>query len=29
MLEINASIRGQFLDRLGSVTKGSAQVKGD
>ena len=29
MLEINASIRGQFLDRLGTVTKGSAQVKGD
>ena len=29
MLDINASIRGQFLDRLGSVTKGSAQVKGD
>lgn len=29
MLEINASIRGQFLDRLGAVTKGSAQVKGD
>jgi ribosome maturation protein SDO1 len=26
-LEINASIRGQFLDRLGAVTKGSAQVK--
>jgi ribosome maturation protein SDO1 len=29
ILEINASIRGQFLDRLGTVTKGSAQVKGD
>ncbi|MDQ4050667.1 MAG: ribosome assembly factor SBDS [Thermoproteota archaeon] len=28
-LEINASIKGQFLDRLGTVTKGSAQVKGD
>ncbi len=27
MLEMNASIRGQFLDRLGAVTKGSAQVK--
>ncbi len=27
VLEINASIRAQFLDRLGSVTKGSAQVK--
>ncbi len=27
MLEMNASIKGQFLDRLGSVTKGSAQVK--
>jgi ribosome maturation protein SDO1 len=26
-LEMNASIRGQFLDRLGGVTKGSAQVK--
>jgi ribosome maturation protein SDO1 len=26
-LEMNASIRGQFLDRLGAVTKGSAQVK--
>src|SRR5919199_2623889 len=26
-LEINASTRGQFLDRLGTVTKGSAQVK--
>jgi ribosome maturation protein SDO1 len=29
MLDINASIKGQFLDRLGTVTKGSAQVKGD
>jgi ribosome maturation protein SDO1 len=29
ILEINASIRGQFLDRLGTVTKGSAQVKED
>jgi ribosome maturation protein SDO1 len=28
-LDINASIKGQFLDRLGTVTKGSAQVKGD
>jgi ribosome maturation protein SDO1 len=28
-VDINASLRGQFLDRLGSVTKGSAQVKGD
>jgi ribosome maturation protein SDO1 len=28
-LEMNAGIRGQFLDRLGSVTKGSAQVKED
>ncbi len=27
VLEMNASIKGQFLDRLGSVTKGSAQVK--
>jgi ribosome maturation protein SDO1 len=27
VLEMNASIRGQFLDRLGAVTKGSAQVK--
>jgi ribosome maturation protein SDO1 len=27
MLEMNASIKGQFLDRLGAVTKGSAQVK--
>jgi ribosome maturation protein SDO1 len=26
-LEMNASIKGQFLDRLGAVTKGSAQVK--
>ncbi|MDQ4066186.1 MAG: ribosome assembly factor SBDS [Thermoproteota archaeon] len=29
VLDINASIKGQFLDRLGSVTKGSAQVKAD
>jgi ribosome maturation protein SDO1 len=29
MIDINASLRGQFLDRLGAVTKGSAQVKGD
>jgi ribosome maturation protein SDO1 len=29
VLEMNASIKGQFLDRLGSVTKGSAQVKED
>ena len=29
VLDMNASIRGQFLDRLGSVTKGSAQVKAD
>jgi ribosome maturation protein SDO1 len=27
VLEMNASIKGQFLDRLGSATKGSAQVK--
>jgi ribosome maturation protein SDO1 len=27
VLDMNASIKGQFLDRLGSVTKGSAQVK--
>jgi ribosome maturation protein SDO1 len=27
VLDMNASIRGQFLDRLGAVTKGSAQVK--
>lgn len=26
-LEMNASIRGQFLDRIGTVTKGSAEVK--
>jgi len=26
-IEINAGIRGTFLDRLGSLTKGSAQVK--
>ncbi len=29
MLNINASIRGQFLERLGAVTKGTAQVKTD
>jgi ribosome maturation protein SDO1 len=29
VLDMNASIRGQFLDRLGAVTKGSAQVKAD
>jgi ribosome maturation protein SDO1 len=29
VLEMNASIKGQFLDRLGAVTKGSAQVKAD
>jgi ribosome maturation protein SDO1 len=29
VLEMNASIRGQFLDRLGAITKGSAQVKAD
>jgi ribosome maturation protein SDO1 len=28
-VDINASIRGQFLDRLGAVTKGSAHVQGD
>src|ERR687889_1751549 len=28
-LDINASIRGQFLDRLWGVTKGTAQMKGD
>jgi ribosome maturation protein SDO1 len=27
VLDMNASIRGQFLDRLGAITKGSAQVK--
>jgi ribosome maturation protein SDO1 len=27
VLDMNASIKGQFLDRLGAVTKGSAQVK--
>jgi len=27
VLEMNASIRGQFLDKLGAATKGSAQVK--
>ena len=26
-IEINAGIRGNFLDRLGSLTKGTAQVK--
>ncbi len=26
-IEINAGIRGNFLDRLGSLTKGAAQVK--
>jgi ribosome maturation protein SDO1 len=26
-IDINAGIRGNFLDRLGSLTKGSAQVK--
>jgi ribosome maturation protein SDO1 len=26
-LEMNAGVKGQFLDRLGSVSKGSAQVK--
>jgi ribosome maturation protein SDO1 len=29
VLEMNASLKGQFLDRLGSVTKGSAQVRED
>jgi ribosome maturation protein SDO1 len=29
VLDMNASIRGQFLDRLGAVTKGSAQVTAD
>ena len=29
IVDINASLKGQFLDRLGAVTKGSAQVKGD
>jgi len=29
MVDINASLKGQFLDRLGAVTKGSAQVKED
>lgn len=29
IVDINASLRSQFLDRLGAVTKGSAQVKGD
>ncbi len=27
IMEMNAGMKGQFLDRLGSVTKGSAQVK--
>jgi ribosome maturation protein SDO1 len=27
IVEMNAGMKGQFLDRLGSVTKGSAQVK--
>ncbi len=27
VLEMNASLRGSFIDRLGSVTKGSAEVK--
>ena len=27
VLEMNASLKGQFLDRLGSATKGSAQVQ--
>lgn len=26
-IEINAGVKGNFLDRLGSLTKGSAQVK--
>ncbi len=26
-IEINAGMKGNFLDRLGSLTKGSAQVK--
>jgi ribosome maturation protein SDO1 len=29
VLDMNATIKGQFLDRLGAVTKGSAQVKED
>jgi ribosome maturation protein SDO1 len=29
VLDMNASIRGPFLDRLGAITKGSAQVKAD
>ncbi|HEU0144354.1 MAG TPA: ribosome assembly factor SBDS [Nitrososphaera sp.] len=29
VLDMNASIRGQFLDRLGAITKGSAQVKAE
>jgi ribosome maturation protein SDO1 len=27
ILEMNAGTKGQFLDRLGSISKGSAQVK--
>jgi ribosome maturation protein SDO1 len=27
IVEMNAGMKGQFLDRLGSITKGSAQVK--
>jgi ribosome maturation protein SDO1 len=27
VIEMNASLRGTFIDRLGSVTKGSAEVK--
>jgi ribosome maturation protein SDO1 len=29
VLSMNASIKGQFLDRIGAATKGSAQVKAD
>ena len=29
MVDMNASLKGQFLERLGAVTKGSAHVKGD
>jgi ribosome maturation protein SDO1 len=29
VLFMNASIKGQFLDRIGAATKGSAQVKAD
>jgi ribosome maturation protein SDO1 len=29
VLYMNASIKGQFLDRIGAATKGSAQVKAD